>query len=98
MKALEIKTECRAIVTFGPATETTGLRPGEYFQVTISPSLVSPSGEYIRFGMIPGDEIQGWQRVAAMTVCEILEEGVAVDFPAGATHDPKATVTMMAAA
>lgn len=66
--------KCRAIVSFGPATPTSGMKPGEYFQVTIDPSLVSPNGQYIRFGIHKDDEIVGWQRVEALTVCEILGE------------------------
>lgn len=58
---------------FGPATPTSGTKAGTYFQVTIDPAMVSPSGEYIRFGG-DGDEIHGWQRVDAMTICEILGE------------------------
>ena len=71
MELKEMK-KCKAIVMFGPATEASGTRAGVYYQVTIDPALVSPSGDYIRFGMIEGDEIQGWQRIAAMTVCEVL--------------------------
>jgi hypothetical protein len=61
-----------AIVRFGPETPTGGLRPSEYYQVTIDPLMVSPNGEFIRFGQKPGDEITGWQRVSAMTVLENL--------------------------
>lgn len=71
----QITNKCVAIVKFGPAgLETDGFRPAEYYQVTIDPSYVSNSGEYIRFGHNPGDEIQGWQRVAALTVIEILAD------------------------
>lgn len=62
-----------AIVMFGPATEMSGMRPAEYYQVTIDPAFVSNSGEYIKFGVHPGDEIQGWQRIEALTVVEVLE-------------------------
>jgi len=62
-----------AIVKFGPAGfETDGIRPAEYYQVTIDPAKVS--GEYIRFGAHDGDEIQGWQRIAALTVVHVLGE------------------------
>lgn len=63
-----------AIVMFGPATSMSGMRPAEYYQVTIDPQRCSPSGEYIRFGQFVGDEITGWQRVSAMTVVEVLAE------------------------
>lgn len=62
------------IIHFGPAGfSTDGMNPGRYFQVTIDPNCISPSGEYIRFGNNDGDEIQGWQRCAAMTIIEVLE-------------------------
>lgn len=66
--------KCRAIVRFGPETPTGGFRPAEYFQATIDPNMVSPSGTHIRFGAFKGDELVGWQRIAAMTVCEVLQE------------------------
>jgi len=60
------------IIKFGPALDTSGLRAGEYFQVTVDPNMVSKIGEYIRFGDNQGDEILGWQRVDALTVLEVL--------------------------
>lgn len=73
MKSKTIK-KCKAIVMFGPPTVNSGLRPATYYQVTIDPSKVSPNGDYIRFGMTPGDELVGWQKVDGITVCEILGE------------------------
>lgn len=73
MEETEFK-KCRAIVKFGPASDVDGFKPAEYFQVTIDPNMTSPEGKFIRFGLYPNDEIVGWQRVAAMTVCEVLEE------------------------
>ena len=74
---VDIEKKCTAIVKFGPAGfATDGIRPAEYFQVTIDPSQISPSGEFIRFGNTLGDEIIGWQRAAALTVVEILGEWV----------------------
>lgn len=66
--------KCRAIIMFGPASDNDGFKLATYFQVTLDPSMVSPSGEYIRFGLNAGDELVGWQRIAALTVCEILGE------------------------
>jgi len=66
--------KCLAIIRFGPETSVSGMRPAEYFQVTVDPNMVSPSGVHIRFGMYKGDEIVGWQRIAAMTICEVLQE------------------------
>lgn len=71
----EIKNKCVAIVKFGPAGfQTDGFAPGEYYQVTLDPTCVSKSGEYIRFGHNPGDEIHGWQRIMALSVVEILAD------------------------
>lgn len=74
MEQVEIAKKSRAIVMFGPMTTTAGMRPGEFFQVTINPDMVSPQGDYIRFDARSDDEIHGWQRVESLTVCEILEE------------------------
>lgn len=63
-----------AIIKFGPPTATDGMRTAEYYQVTIDPAHVSPSGKFIRFGLTQGDEINGWQRIEALTVIEILTE------------------------
>ena len=38
---------CKAIVMFGPPTQASGTRAGTYYQVTLDPAMVSPSGEYI---------------------------------------------------
>jgi hypothetical protein len=97
MAPLPIKAKVRAIVMFGPATPSSGLRPAEYFQVTIDPNTVSPKGDYIRFGLYAGDEIVGWQKVEAMTVCEILgETDEAPIRPEGYSVSPDAIVTMRA--
>lgn len=74
MEDMEIKRKTRAIVCFGPMTETTGARPGTFFQVTIDPNMVSPGNNYIRFDQRAEDEIHGWQIIEALTVCEVLEE------------------------
>lgn len=73
MELREVK-KCRAIVMFGPATDTSGTRPGTYYQVTLDPRMVSPSGEYVYFGATDGDQITGWQHVDGLTVCEVLGE------------------------
>ena len=59
---------------FGPPSDTAGMRAGTYYQVTIDPGMASPGGHYIRFDAGRGDEIHGWQRIEALTICEILEE------------------------
>lgn len=70
-----ISNKCVAIVKFGPAGfPTDGFKAGEYYQVTLDPNLVSKSGDFIRLGTYPGDEIMGWQRAMALTVVEVLAE------------------------
>lgn len=98
MGPLEITEKTRAIVSFGPATEVSGFRPGEFFQVTIDPNMVSPSGEFIRFdSRFQEGEMHGWQRVEALTVWEVL--GAAPDYekaPEGYQAEEGAKVTMRA--
>lgn len=72
MAPIDISEKTLAIVMFGPATPTSGMKAGEYYQVTIDPNAVSPSGDYIYFGMHNGDQINGWQRVEAITIAEVL--------------------------
>lgn len=74
MVAKEFTKPTRAIVKFGPAEDAMGTRPATFYQVVIDPDMVSPAGDYIRFGAYPLDEITGWQKVDAMTVCEVLGE------------------------
>ena len=92
----EIDYKCLAIVKFGPPHEDDGQRPATYYQVTIDPVAISPSGEYIRFGGNPGDEITGWQRCEALTVIEILGEWDADKAPHEQTftHGNQGKVTM----
>lgn len=48
-----------------------------YYQVTIDPNnpdLYSPSTDYIRFGNVQGDEIQGWKPMGNIVIDEILME------------------------
>lgn len=75
----EITQKCTAIVMFGPPGDFDGFKSGTYYQVTIDSEKISPSGDYIRFGSVPGDEIMGWQRCEAITVVEILGEWVEGD-------------------
>ena len=96
MGSQEFTSKRFVIVCFGYATVTTGMKAGEYYQVTIDPNAVSPSGGYIRFGLYQGDEIQGWQRVAAMTVVEDLGTADAPLQASGVEFQvrPDASVTM----
>jgi hypothetical protein len=45
-----------------------------FYQVTIDPSSMSPSKEFIRFGRVHGDEITGWRPVSDILVEEVLGE------------------------
>lgn len=96
-ETLEITKLTRVILQFGPPAANSGMRAGEYFQVTIDPNMASPEGDYIRFGMREGDEIQGWQRIASMTICEVLgESGAKLITDVGYTERSDASVTMKA--
>jgi hypothetical protein len=97
-ESLVITSPVSAIVSFGPPSATDGFRPGFYYQVVIDPNMVSPGGDFIRFDSCQGGELQGWQRVEAITVWEVLGD-VVVDpakMPEGYTPNEKATVTMRA--
>lgn len=72
MQDIVIDRKTRAIICFGPATPITGCRAGDYFQVLIDPEMQSPGGDYIRFNASDECEVTGWQRISALTVCEIL--------------------------
>lgn len=73
MADMLLDSRTRAIVCFGPATAVSGMRAGEYYQVVIDPDMASPGGEYIRFNQGPECELHGWQRISALTICEVLE-------------------------
>lgn len=88
-----------AIVMFGPPSDTDGFRAGVYWQAVVDPNMVSPGGDYIRFdATYQGAEmLHGWQRVAALTVCEILGDAPPMkEVPAGYEAVEGATVTMRA--
>lgn len=97
MAPVEITEKTLAIVMFGPATPTSGMKAGEYYQVTIDPNAVSPSGDFIYFGMHKGDQINGWQRVEAITIAEILGPSTAeFEVVTGYASSPDAKVTIRA--
>lgn len=85
-----------AIVMFGPPTDYSGKRPGEFYQVTIDPKFASPSGRYLRFDQtIQGGDLHGWQSVDGITVCEVL--GKAQQYTVhieGYDEQPDATITL----
>lgn len=92
----EIRDKIVAIIKFGPAGfETDGMRPGEYFQVTIDPKNISPTGEYIRFGGNAGDEVMGWQRTKALSIVEILGKWDNDETPPILHYGNASVVTMM---
>ncbi len=94
--SLEITRKLRAIIMFGPPTDHSGMRPAEYYQVTLDPNMVSPSGEFIRFDQtFQAGEIHGWQRIECLTVCEILGEADEYkEVPSGYQVDPEAVLNM----
>tara|TARA_R110000868_G_scaffold3733_2_gene23102 strand:- start:1238 stop:1552 length:315 start_codon:yes stop_codon:yes gene_type:complete len=85
-----------AIIRFGFPMSTDGFRPGEYLQCTIDPNMVSPGGEFIRFDQIyQKGELHGWQRIAGITVCEILGDAPPMEEkPEGYIRIPDSTVIM----
>ena len=99
LEQITLSAKWRAIVMFGRASAVSGMKAGEYYQVTIDPNMCSPSGEYIRFGHYKGDEITGWQRVDAMTICERLSESTEAPHELeGYSVDVDASVLMWAVA
>ena len=52
-----------------------------HYQVTIDPAKKSPSGQFMRFGTYPMDEITGWQPLAGMVLVEILSQDWQDDLP-----------------
>ena len=70
MKLADIKKPTVAIVSFGGA-----IRIGEYFKVTLDPKMLSPTGAFIRFGVLhTGDELQGLYKAADIVIEEVLDE------------------------
>lgn len=70
---IEITKPVMAIVMYGMPSSLEGFKPGYYFQVVLDPSMKSPGGEYIRCDQrYQVTELHGWQRIAALTVCEVL--------------------------
>lgn len=43
-----------------------------FYQVTLDPGQISPSGDFIRLGDNQGDEIMGWQPVESLEIIETL--------------------------
>ena len=51
------------------------LRAGEYFKVTLDPKMLSPGGQFVRFGEVhTGDELQGLYRADDVVIEEVLDE------------------------
>ena len=78
---ITIDKSVNAIIQFGPATAASGMRPGEYLQVVIDPNMASPQGEFLRFDQRfqKNSELNGWQRIECITICEILGAAEAYD-------------------
>jgi hypothetical protein len=82
MRVADISAKSVAIVYFGVFDRNVdgtwphglGVNPGQFFQVTIDPQMCSASGEFIRFGNSPGDELHGWQLATNLVVAEVLGE------------------------
>lgn len=88
---LKIRAKVRAILCFGP------IHAGPFYENVVDPNMVSPKGDYIRFGLYTGDQINGWQKVSDMTVCEVLAETEAAPVVTeGYVVSPDAVVTLRA--
>lgn len=96
-KPLTLNKPVRAIVMFGPPSDMAGIRPGEFYQVTLDPNMKSPQGNYLRFDQtLQGGELHGWQRADMLTVCEILGDAEPYKItPEGYELDVTATLDMM---
>lgn len=92
-KIIEITRKTGAIIMLGAPTENSGMRLGEYFQATLDPDMVSPSGEYLRFDQtIQRGELHGWQRIECLTVCELLNSCPDYEAPSGCVIEEGATI------
>lgn len=92
----EITHKVLAIITFGPPTGHMGMRPGEFYQVTLDPNMASPSGKYLRFDQrFQGGEVHGWQLIDGITVCEVLGDAPEYEkVPEGYEIDPDARLIL----
>lgn len=93
VKVQEFKVKTVCIVSFNNPELPKNVA-GRFYQVTIDPEKVSPSGEFIRFGNTPGDELLGWQPTEWLTVEEILGEWKGNE-PPQLEYGPSNGVTMM---
>ena len=73
LTAKDITEKSLAIVRFGPDTNSSGFTPAQYYQAVVDPEMISPSGDYIRFGYNKLDELNGWQKADCIFIVEILE-------------------------
>lgn len=69
-----IEKKTVAIVCFLDQIQHVGKGSTVYYQVTLDPGMVSPSGDMMRFGHNPGDEIMGWKRIDSIALAEVLAE------------------------
>lgn len=63
----DIKQKTLGIVRF---TENAGRII--HYQVTIDPDKKSKSGQFMRFGTYPEDELTGWMPLAGLVLVEVL--------------------------
>lgn len=93
---IEVKEPTKAIICMGIPSESNP-RFGTYFECVLDPNMASPGGEMLRFDQQQQrGEVHGWQRVADLTVIELL--GAAQDYktPEGCTVEPGAILTIRA--
>lgn len=69
---IEITAPTKAIICIGIPTESMQ-KFGVYFETVLDPQMLSPAGDMLRFEQpLQGGEVHGWQRVAELTVIELL--------------------------
>ena len=93
---IEVTEPLGAIICIGIPNEAVQ-RFGVYFQCILDPQMVSPGGDMIRFDQAAqGGEVQGWQRIAELTVIEVLGKPEGYKTPEACTVKEGAKITVRA--
>jgi len=84
LKLKDVTSPVIAIVAMKSQIEAKEMMPGmhlPFYQVTIDPSRCwgttngwSPSRAFMRFGIAPGDELNGWQAAHDIEIFEVIAE------------------------
>jgi len=72
LNEITITEPTRAIICMGIPSELNP-RFGTYYECVLDPQMLSPDERMLRFDQtVQGGEVHGWQRVAELTVVELL--------------------------